>query len=457
MLTLLRSLGQRLWAVFQNLGTLTLLLIALPFNALVVLATILWGIVTRRQFLRQVPLAKDAKTILITGGKMTKALQLARAFRQDGHRVVLIESYKYWLTGHRFSGSVDRFYTLPKPEKDPDKFARLLLDIVEKENVDVYVPVSSPDSSIPEAMAKPIVSPYCDVIHGDPDKIKIIDNKYQLNETAKSFGLSVPESYYITDPDWVRNFDFDANGKHYILKSIVYDSFRRLDMVRLPTATREELEDYLGRVPISEERPWVMQEFIRGQEYCTHSTVRGGQMRVYCCSPSSAFQVNYEPVEKPKIEHWVTEFVKGMELTGQISFDFIERQDGEVFAIECNPRIHSAITMFHDHPDLAKAYLDDSATSDEKPIKPLPCSKPTYWLYHELWRLTGIRSIAGLRQWLMTITSGTDAIFDARDPLPFLMVHHWQIPLLLLGNLRELKGWIRIDFNIGKLVELGGD
>ena len=41
--------------------------------------------------------------------------------------------------------------------------------------------------------------------------------------------------------------------------------------------------------------------------------------------------------------------------------------------------------------------------------------------------------------------------------LPFLMVHHWQITLLLLKNLFKLKGWTRIDFNIGKLVELGGD
>jgi hypothetical protein len=48
-------------------------------------------------------------------------------------------------------------------------------------------------------------------------------------------------------------------------------------------------------------------------------------------------------------------------------------------------------------------------------------------------------------------------MFQMSDPLPFLMVHHWQIPLLLLDNLRRLKGWIRIDFNIGKLVELGGD
>ena len=58
---------------------------------------------------------------------------------------------------------------------------------------------------------------------------------------------------------------------------------------------------------------------------------------------------------------------------------------------------------------------------------------------------------------LRTIARGKDAIFDWADPLPFLMVHHAQIPSLLLDNLRHGRGWLRIDFNIGKLVEAAGD
>ena len=64
---------------------------------------------------------------------------------------------------------------------------------------------------------------------------------------------------------------------------------------------------------------------------------------------------------------------------------------------------------------------------------------------------------AAVSKTINTLLKGKDAIFDWQDPLPFLMVHHWQIPLLLLSDLRQLKGWIRIDFNIGKLVQLGGD
>lgn len=58
-----------------------------------------------------------------------------------------------------------------------------------------------------------------------------------------------------------------------------------------------------------------------------------------------------------------------------------------------------------------------------------------------------------LQRWLNTIWQGQEAIFMVDDPLPFLMVHHWQIPLQLLDSLRQLEGWIRIDFNIGELIE----
>ncbi|HEY9884525.1 MAG TPA: hypothetical protein V6C98_13035, partial [Thermosynechococcaceae cyanobacterium] len=196
-------------------------------------------------------------------------------------------------------------------------------------------------------------------------------------------------------------------------------------------------------------------EFISGQEYCTHSTVRNGELRLHCCCESSAFQVNYANVDRPEILHWVNQFVQTLKLTGQASFDFIQADDGAVYAIECNPRTHSAITMFYNHPDVADAYLGSEPLP--APLQPLPSSKPTYWLYHELWRLTEVRSLSQLLTWFTTIKRGKDAIFSLHDPLPFLMVHHWQIPLLLLDNLRRGKGWIRIDFNIGKLVEPGGD
>lgn len=467
MSTSFTAASQKVVTSLKSLGTLALLLLALPLNSILVVSALIWnwlrslwrfvqpsapGKVDLKADLADL---KDLKTVLLSGGKMTKALQLARSFHAAGHRVILVETHKYWLTGHRFSNAIDRFYTVPDPQKDTQKYIEAMQQIVQREQVDVFVPVTSPIESYYASLVKPILSQDCEVFHFDQEITALLDDKFAFAEAARSIGLSVPKSFRITDPQQVINFDFCQETRPYILKSIPYDSVRRLNLTQLPCSTPEETAAFVRSLPISEAKPWIMQEFISGQEYCTHSTIRNGELRLHCCCESSAFQVNYKNVDQPQILEWVQQFVQALKLTGQASFDFIRAEDGTVYAIECNPRTHSAITMFYNHPGVAEAYLGQIPLPE--PLQPLPTSKPTYWLYHELWRLTQVRSWQQLQTQLEILSQGTDAIFQITDPVPFLTVHHWQIPLLLLSNLRRLGGWIRIDFNIGKLVELGGD
>ena len=446
-----QGISAKSFAVFQNVGTLLLLASAFPINATIVLASLLWNYISKL-FQKQAVSTENPKNILLSGGKMTKTLQLARSFHAAGHRVVLVETDKYWLAGHRYSNAVDRFYTVPLYNQDLEGYTQALLAIIKAENIDLYVP----GTSYYDSLAKPVLSGCCEVFHFGIEVTSILDDKVAFTEIAREIGLSVPKSFRITKAEQVLNFDFSNEKRKYILKSIPYDSVMRLNLTKLPCNTPEETAAFVNSLPISEEWPWIMQEFIAGKEYCTHGAVRDGELRMHCCCESSAFQVNYEHIDKPEIMEWVSNFVKGFKLTtGQISFDFIQAEDKTVYAIECNPRTHSAITIFYNHPGVANAYLGKQPLGE--PLQPLTDSKPTYWIYHEVWRLNEIRSLKQLQRWLKNIWRGQDAIFAVNDPLPFLMVHHWHIPLLILDNLRRLKGWVRIDFNIGKLVELGGD
>jgi predicted ATP-grasp superfamily ATP-dependent carboligase len=440
----------------KTLVTLAALTIALPLSAtLVAGAVVVGGARALARKRRPRTLDTPRKTVLVSGGKMTKALQLARSFNAAGHRVILAESRKYAFTAHRFSRAVDRFYALPEPTA-PD-YVDALIAVIATERVDVYVPVCSPVASLCDAAAKPRLEEHCEVVHAGPETIRKLDDKYVFAQTAAALGLRVPKSMLVTDPATVLAYDFAAERRAFILKSIRYDSVRRLDLTRLPRATPEATEAFVRSLPISAENPWVMQEFIPGTEYCTHGTFRKGELRVHCCCESSAFQVNYRNVDVPAIEAWVRRFGEALHLTGQASFDFIRADDdGAFYAIECNPRTHSAITMFYDHPDVARAYLGGELAA--APIRPLPASRPTYWFYHELWRLaTSLGSWARLRERLHVLASGKDAVLDWGDPLPFLMLYHCHIPLLLLRDVRERRGWLRIDCNIGKLVQAGGD
>lgn len=387
------------------------------------------------------------RTVLISGGKMTKALQLARSFHAAGHRVILVESAKYRWTGHRFSRAVDRFYVVPEPTAPG--FAEALLDVVRREDVDVYVPVSSPASSVPEADARKLLDEFCEVLHPDSATVRIVDDKVEFAAFARSVGLRVPDSHRVTDARQIEEFDFPP-GRTYILKRIAYNPVGRMDLTPLTRDTPERNVAFARGLGITADDPWVLQEFITGREYCTHGTVRDGHLQVYGCCESSAFQLNYSHVDKPEILAWVRRFTSALGVTGQLSFDFIEADDGHAYAIECNPRTHSAITMFYDHPALAAAYLRDGHIL----ITPRPSARPTYWTYHELWRLLTERG-----RWvrLRVLAAGTDAILTRWDPVPFFAVHHVQLPSLLWHNLCTGNGWTRMDFNIGKLVEKGGD
>lgn len=454
MAQLLHTVQKQTFAFFKSLGTLTLLLLAFPVSCSVVFTALLWSLLTG--FQKRVPPAQQPKNILLTGAKMTKCLTLARSFHAAGHKVFMVETKKYWLSGNQFSNSVERLYTVPTPQSHPDAYTQALLDIVRQENIDMFIPVSSPVASYYDSLTKPILSPYCEVFAFDADITQMLDNKFTFNEKARAVGLTAPKTFLITDPEQVLKFDFAGDGSKYILKSIAYDSINRLALLKLPCAP-EKMAEYVHSLPISTKNPWIMQEFLKGQEYCTHCVVRDGELLLYACSKSCDFLVNYEHDYNPAILEWVTRFVKELKLTGQICLDFIQAEDGTVYPIECNPRTSTCITMFHDQPKVvADAYLSNTLAS--QPVQPLPHSKPTYWTFHELWRLlTKVKSWHDLRYRLSIIFNGVDPVFHPHDPLPFLGVNYWQIPLLILNNMRQFKGWERIDFNIGKLVHLGGD
>ena len=314
------------------------------------------------------------------------------------------------------------------------------------------MPVCSPVSSYYDALAKPVLSRYCEVLHEDADMVRQLDDKYEFSVLAASLGLPVPDAHRICWPGQVEDFDFGTATPPYILKSIPYDPVHRLDLTTLP---RPSAAGHRGFRPVQADLAGHSVDHAGPgpRAGSTARTAPSGTGRSRSTAAASRRR------SRSTTRWWTSRRSKRgcggssapLKLTGQVSFDFIQADDGRVYAIECNPRTHSAITMFYDHPGPGRRLPGPRrARGRARP----PDSRPTYWIYHELWRLiTG----PDRRARLAVIRRGKDAIFDWDDPLPFLMVHHLQIPWLLLGNLIRGKDWIRIDFNIGKLVEPAGD
>ena len=176
---------------------------------------------------------------------MTKALQLCRSFHAAGHRVVLVESPKYRLTGHRFSRAVDGFHTVPDPD-DAGLRRGAARRSSSSEDVDVYVPVCSPAASLPDARAKELlVGALRGRCTSTPTCWRGSTTSTSSPVLPRRWACRVPETHRITDPQQVLDFDFAPGRWPYILKSIAYDPVHRLDLTHLPFGPADEMAAFV--------------------------------------------------------------------------------------------------------------------------------------------------------------------------------------------------------------------
>lgn len=433
----------------QSLVYLVLLTSCLPITVVLYVLALSVRLISQNSTKKGV----NCINILLTGGKMTKSLQLARLLSREGHEVFLSETEKFSCTGHKYSRHVNKFFLLPNITEGYDAYLKSIQRIVEKQNIDLIIPVASPKIVFFDSQVKKSLRGQCEFFHFDESSLKFLDDKYLLCKTAKEMNLTAPEVHLITQKDQLYSFDFEARNKKFILKNLSYDPLQRLHRPLLPDP--DQLE-YFSSLDISNDKPWVLQEFVEGVEYCTHSTVQDGKILLHCCCLSSDFQLRYKHIDHEKIFEWVKVFVAKLNLSGQISFDFLENANGDILPIECNPRTHSAITCFYNSEQFAGAYVNEP-NRVAYTVLPEPDARETYWLYHEVFDLLSNFTLSNVIEKIKLFWNGKEAIFDLKDPLPFLMAYHWQIPCLLSKAIFTGEKWLRIDFNIGKLVEPGGD
>ena len=112
--------------------------------------------------------------------------------------------------------------------------------------------------------------------------------------------------------------------------------------------------------------------------------------------------------------------------------DFILSDTGDLFPIECNPRIHTAICLLRRNPTFAHAYL---STTIEGIAKPPAGTKPCSWLGHDI-PACFLAAVLPRTESVHPYWEGVqvnelnwdtyDPTFDSEDPLPFFGLYHVQ-------------------------------
>ena len=439
---------------------------------------------------------------------MSKGLALARAFYIAGHNVIGADFEPHGvLVCGRFSRSLQKFYALPKPNAREGSayYINALLRIVQREQVDLWVSCSGVANAADDGQAKEVLERRsdCKCIQFDVATTQMLHEKDTFIAETLRLGLPVPETHNVTSRAAVHKVLHDSprTKKRYIMKSVGMDDATRGDMTVLPRRTLSQTYDHLARMPIAKDKPWVLQEFVKGKEYCTHALVVRNAVKVFVACPSSELLMHYEALPSGSVLskamlRFTEEFVKrsGGDMTGHLSFDFlIEEKVTEkgvemgLVPIECNPRAHTAVVLFEGmEQKMAEAYL--TALEPEKEFKPL-AQRPNinghtngaieekeqelvtpakvlkyYWIGNDLVEFVYLplqqlilRQISlaaylqGCVDFLEHILLWKDGTYELWDPLPAWWLYHVYWPGQFLACILQRKKWSRINVSTCKI------
>lgn len=509
----------------RNLFLILLSLLFLPLSTLILVATYILQPMfstntARRARIRSSPSFRPRK-ILVTGVSMAKGLILARAFHLAGHDVIGAD-YEVWSVPvpGRVSRSLKKFYTLPKPSEKGGSARHLaeLVRIVEEERVDLWVSCSAQSCAVEDGQAKELLEQRLGVvaIQFDVETTRILHEKNLFLPYTRDLGLPIPETHTVTSRAEVHRllgqgaaFPQKGRKKQYILKSVAIDDLTRMDLHPLPRRTMSETYHQVAKTPISASNPWLLQQFIRGKEYCTHALVVRGVIKSFVACPSSDLVMHYESIarESPLSKSmllFTKEFVArasrgGGTMTGHLSFDFlvdeIPTEKGVEMVlqpIECNPRTHTAITVAFQGRELemVDAYLSalgqthlpntngsPNPPSSSSPLNSDPSDSdrilssiltPThvsrsYWIGHDIFTLIlfpllhifstkfSVSTYLGGYVTLLTrILTWKEGSFAFWDPLPSWWLYHVYWPKVWWAYTVNKTKWTRINVSTGR-------
>jgi len=478
--------------VFKNLSLILLSGVFLPISTVIFLLSLLKECIRPSPAAQLLPPEKR-KTVMISSLEMTKGQSLARSFYLAGHRVIGIDIARGGvISSGRFSRAVETYYVVDSPVSEEDggqqRYEDALLDIIEKENVDLWICVSDVASTIEDAVAaeKIRLETKCEVFQPLPETCRTLHYKNLFIQHTDKIGLDIPETVCVTSRAEALQFikARESSGKNYILKSIALDDddVPCSDMTIFPCSTTEESEACISELPISTDHPWLFQEHITGHIFSTHSVVTNGQLRAFVACPSSELPMHYQGLEvyrkhSLKLQELTQRYVESFEngcLTGQVSFDVLisEGKDKELtlFPIECNPRTHTAVVLFEGAPEqLCHAYLSLLEPASERQngasgvryfVPNHPEAERYYWFGHDLVTLfflplmEGSRVVEALGEFFTHLFLWKDATFRTWDPAPFWWLYQVYWPSLFWQCLVSGTRWSRVNVSTTRIFEM---
>ena len=351
------------------------------------------------------------KRVLVTGARAPSTLELIKNLAKDGCEVYAVDSVPFALGF--YTKSVKAYEVVPPAKQETDHFIHKLIEVIQRYQIDLLIPTCEEIFYI--AKYKEELEKYTSVFCENLERLTKLHHKYNFIELAKSFGLPVPSTILCTEKERL------VEGLNKVAKPV---------FSRFSTNVINLNKQKLDKIKVDGDHPWVVQDYIEGREFCSYSIAKEGKLLAHTVYESKfhagdGATIQFQSVEHEAINNWVATFIENYHFSGQIAFDFRVSPSGEVFAIECNPRLTSGVHLFRER-SLVQAFLGQRQNIIAPQDKPMKMTLPLVWFLFPNIKKNGVRATG------RALLHGQDIVWDQQDKQPFwkqvgALYHFWRV------------------------------
>ncbi len=291
-------------------------------------------------------MSAPGKRILISGARAPVALAFGRAFAAAGFEVHFVDSVDSLMIRCSCFGA-DRLHRVPAPKWEFQSFREAIGRLIGELEPCLIVPTCEEVFYLAQAAE---LDGFSDRLFAPPlETLRRLHSKAEFAQLAGECGLNPPRTWRATCADDLRSFE---DRSHDLVFKPEFSRFGAETLVR-------PAKDQVKGLQVGPDKPWVIQEYIAGEEVCVWSAARAGKLVAssgyrpkWHFGGASAY---FERDDDPLLIDACRKLAAQTQATGQLSLDLIRTADGVLRPIECNPRAVSGVQLFDGDPRMAEA------------------------------------------------------------------------------------------------------
>ncbi|MEE3343224.1 MAG: ATP-grasp domain-containing protein [Bacilli bacterium] len=366
--------------------------------------------------------------ILLTGTRNPIAIDIIRNLAKNKHTSYTAESIDFD-TG-KLSKYTNKSFIVPSVRYQEKEYIQAIIRIINENNIEALICLG--EEKLYLAKNKKELIKKCknlNIIIEDINKLELLHNKYSFYKLVKELNIKTPNTKLVKTHSDI--LEYIKKYNKIILKP-VYSRFAS-EIIIVDKNNIKTIEN------LSLERNYIMQEYIEGTSKCSLSIFKKNKEIVSLLYDSELIirtgsLVSIRTIDMNKqITEIITKIVNKIKYDGVICFDFIETKKGEIYILECNPRLTTGITL------LTKQFsiYDLLFTVENKVEYRKSKRKYSNMLFSCLFR-----GMIPINKWITftkIIITYKDIIFDIKDIKPYFTYVYKFIKNIIKKNLEKSK------------------